>query len=281
MVQLITDRALDDGASSDAGPIGGDKAPSPAFLKLIGGFQLRVDDQVLDLGAKEQRLLGLIALNGKPVTRSQAAGLLWRDVPEGRATANLRSVLWRLRRALPPTLGFTGTHLQLPPTFTVDIQEAIHIARAVLDRTAPPTYGHTRQALAMSLYDDLLPDWPDDWLVTERERFRQLRLHTLEVLSRDLTAAGKYGMAIDVALTILQADPLRETAHHGLIEAYLAEGNYCEAIRQFNRYQKLAVDELGIEPSMRIQELVRDELSLVQCDCRSSVAGPSLGNSRV
>ena len=37
-----------------------------------------------------------------------------------------------------------------------------------------------------------LPDWSDDWLVLERERWDQLRLHALETLARRLIAAEKY-----------------------------------------------------------------------------------------
>jgi hypothetical protein len=43
------------------------------------------------------------------------------------------------------------------------------------------------EALAANLYEDLLPAWDDDWLVLERERHRQLRLHALENLSARLS----------------------------------------------------------------------------------------------
>ena len=39
---------------------------------------------------------------------------------------------------------------------------------------------------------ELLPDWYDDWVLLERERFRQLRLHALDALCDDLTRAGRH-----------------------------------------------------------------------------------------
>jgi DNA-binding SARP family transcriptional activator len=56
------------------------------------------------------------------------------------------------------------------------------------------------------------PDWYDDWLQMERERFRQLRLHALETLAERFVALGRHAQAIDAALAAVQVDPLRETA---------------------------------------------------------------------
>ena len=44
---------------------------------------------------------------------------------------------------------------------------------------------------------DLLPDWYDDWLMIERERLRQLRVHALEQLAERAMREGRYGHAID------------------------------------------------------------------------------------
>jgi DNA-binding SARP family transcriptional activator len=60
---------------------------------------------------------------------------------------------------------------------------------------------------------DLLPDWVDDWLVHDRERLHQLRLHVLEALADRLAGDGRYGLALDVALAALRSDTLRESAH--------------------------------------------------------------------
>ena len=52
-----------------------------------------------------------------------------------------------------------------------------------------------------ALKGEILPDWYDDWLLLERERIRQLRLHALEAIRcTRLTAAGRFGEAIEAAL---------------------------------------------------------------------------------
>ena len=72
---------------------------------------------------------------------------------------------------------------------------------------------------------ELLPHWYDDWVVIERERFRQLRLHALDALCESLAAAGRYAAAVEAGRASVAAEPLRESAHRLLIQAHLAEGN--------------------------------------------------------
>jgi len=103
---------------------------------------------------------------------------------------------------------------------------------------------------------DLLPDWYDDWVLVERERYNQLRLHAIEALCHHLTAAGHHAEAIDAGLAAVRAEPLRESAHQVLIRAHLAEGNRWEAVRQYERCRRLLLDELGVEPSRALQALL-------------------------
>ena len=60
--------------------------------------------------------------------------------------------------------------------------------------------------------DDVLPDWYDDWIDTERERF-QIRLHALERLCERLTVERRFGEALQAGLAALRTEPLRESAH--------------------------------------------------------------------
>ena len=56
----------------------------------------------------------------------------------------------------------------------------------------------------------------------------------------------------------MRAEPLRESGHAALIQVYLAEGNQSEAVGEFARYRTLLRAELGLEPTSRLHELVRD-----------------------
>ncbi|MGH8905015.1 MAG: hypothetical protein ACRD0K_00470 [Egibacteraceae bacterium] len=61
----------------------------------------------------------------------------------------------------------------------VDLRETEALARGIVDQRV--ACDHLAFA-EVSLAGDLLPDWYDDWVLIERERFHQLRLHALEAL---------------------------------------------------------------------------------------------------
>jgi hypothetical protein len=74
---------------------------------------------------------------------------------------------------------------------------------------------------------ELLPDWQDDWLIVDRERLRQLRLHALERLA----------------------------------EGWTAQGNLGEAIRQFKRCREMLLVQFGVEPTSATAGLLRSHRS--------------------
>ncbi|HSK92553.1 MAG TPA: hypothetical protein VLA76_00690, partial [Candidatus Angelobacter sp.] len=82
----------------------GRRSTSPAQairLHLLGSFRLTIGGTEASINHPAQRLLVLLALRRNRLLRSVAAGLLWLDLSEERAAANLRSVLWRLRSLAP------------------------------------------------------------------------------------------------------------------------------------------------------------------------------------
>jgi DNA-binding SARP family transcriptional activator len=222
-------------------------------LGLLRGFRLEHDGVTFELPLGIQRLVAFLAVHNRPLLRLYVAGNLWIDSSEEHASANLRTALWRLH-----TLGFhlvdaTRSHLSLASGVGVDLHDSSRRARQVLRHEAAPT----RESLDVILNGgDLLPDWYDEWVLVEREQFRQLRLLALETLCRDLSAAHSYAEAVEAALACIVAEPLRESAHRALIGAHLAEGNRVEAIRQFRLYEALVRDELGVEPSAAIRHMV-------------------------
>ena len=58
-----------------------------------------------------------------------------------------------------------------------------------------------------SLRSDLLPDWDEDWVLVEREQFRQLRLHALEALSARERGAGRVAYAVHTAQAAIGVSP--------------------------------------------------------------------------
>jgi DNA-binding SARP family transcriptional activator len=223
------------------------------FLTMLGGFELRSRGERVVLPPSAERVVAYLALHQGPATRSNVAGNLWLDVSEDRAMGNLRSALWRLRRPGVSIVETAGDHLFLAADVEVDFRELSAAARLLMDGAASTD---TIQLERLATSSDLLLDWYEDWVLLEREHFRQLRLQALERLALELTACGQYGRAVETALAAVATEPLRESAHRALISVHLAQGNRGEAIRQYCIYKRLMREELDLEPSGQIDALI-------------------------
>jgi DNA-binding SARP family transcriptional activator len=222
-------------------------------LSLLDAFELRCEGECVDLPLSAQRLLAFVALHERPLLRVYVAGMLWLDASDERAGASLRSSLWRLNRPGHALVEATSTHLRLAPAVDVDLRRAFGLAHRLLDGSASDEDLDSAQA---ALGGELLPDWYDDWLLFERERFRQVSLHALEALAELLVRAGRLAAALEAALGAVRAEPLRESAHRALIRVHLAEGNRGEALRQYELCRRLLRDRLDVEPSPQLAALI-------------------------
>ena len=223
----------------------------PVGLVLLDGFQLRDGARAVVLAPSAQRLVAFLALRERSVQRGYVAGQIWTDSSQEQANANLRTSLWRIKRSGCAVVAATATTIGLAPGVAVDIAAIVASANRVLDGAPAPD-----DPTILLQAGELLPDWYDDWLSIERERLRQLRLQALETLSQQLAVAGDYAAAIEAGLTAIAAEPLRESAHRAVISAHLAQGNVCEALRQFRVVRDLLAGELGIAPSPGLRALI-------------------------
>jgi DNA-binding SARP family transcriptional activator len=230
----------------------GDRAPR---LTLLGAFDLSVGGESISLPMNGQRVLVFLALQGRSLLRPFVAGSLWLDSTDDRAAGSLRSALWRLNRR-HRFIETEGERLHLAADVDVDVDAAAAQARRLLD----PAERDCPSPDDLLLSRDLLPDWYDDWIAVERERFRQLRVHALERLCDRLVEANRFGEAIEAGLSAMKSEPLRESAHRALVRAHLAEGNRNEALAQYRRFRLLLQDELGLEPSPKMEALIASVL---------------------
>jgi DNA-binding SARP family transcriptional activator len=222
-------------------------------VTLLNSFGLTCDGAPVQLPLHVQRLVTFVALHPRPLLRPYVAGSLWPHTFDERACANLRSVLWRLHSAGLGVIEAGDHQLRLGAEVRVDLHDAQLLARRVLDGDCDEVLDLDPSLLA----HDLLPDWYDDWVIVERECFRQLRLQALDALCDRLLTAGRLREALKAGLSSMAGEPLRESAHRALIRVHLAYGNAGEAINQYRFCRRLLRERLGIEPSDRTKELIR------------------------
>lgn len=255
-ILLHVTQAVPEGVSHVTG------APAPE-VTLLDGFAVhlgRPAGLVAELPRGAQRLVAHLCLSRRP-PRAAVAGWLWPDVPEDHAHGSLRSALWRLQKGAPGLVEVTGSSLALAEGVRVDVRELADWARRVrdpqccLDEVGVPD---------CSVRGDLLPGWYDDWVLLERERIRQLRMHALELVAVRLADVGRHGEALQAAYAAVRAEPLRESAQRTVMRVHLAEGNVVEALRVYEDFRAMLAGELGVEPSAQIVRLLQG-LRLGRC----------------
>lgn len=224
-------------------------APTRARLRVLGEFGLEAAVGAREVGSTAQEVLAALAVTGRPRDRARLAVTLW----PGRgadALEVLNAAVSELSRAVPGVVLARGDRLELSPDVEVDLARALR----GLQPGAEELPGGAEH-LIDPLSQDVLPEWPQEWVTPERERFRRLRLYALESLCRRLTQAGRHAVAIEAGLLVVVAEPLRETARRALIEAHLAAGNVAEAVSQQQAFAALR-SQLGCAPSIELSSFL-------------------------
>ncbi|MBP2330410.1 DNA-binding SARP family transcriptional activator [Kibdelosporangium banguiense] len=230
-------------------------------VRLLKGFALSVGQSRVPIAWSAQRLVAFLALQDRPRTRAYVASMLWPENTMARANANLRSSLWRTSRTGHHVIEASAQEMAIANNINVDIHDAVSRAHRLLDTTCRCDDILNTQTRA-DLSADLLPDWSDnDWVLIEQEQYHQLRLHALEAMSERLTAAGRHGEAVAAGLAAVRAEPLRESAHRVLVNAHLAAGNQGSALRQYEQCRRILLEELGLEPSEKLKNLLPQSIA--------------------
>ncbi len=210
-------------------------------LELLGGFRCDMGAIPVHLAPSQQRLVAFVALRGPSrLRRSYVFGNLWPEHSEHRAAANLRSSLWRVQRKVGDLLCSDASSIWLHPLVRLDLE---HLEQKC-------------DARAASADLELLPGWYDEWLATDRERYRQQVIHAIEDRCRGYLHAAQHARAIDLAWQGIAIAPLRENTRSLLIEAHLAEGDPAAAMQQFDAWSHLLNAELGLAPGREIAEML-------------------------
>ena len=227
-------------------------APEAAGLTLMGEFELLIRGRQLRIPRSAERVLTYLAL-ARPVARTRLTGVLWGDGSGQGAAKSLRTTLWRIRHAGASLVLASDDRLRLYPDVTVDVTDLTVLAKRLIHQ--PDAEALIRLPLLVESAE-LLPDWGDEWMMADRERYRLLRLEALERAASALMERSHFGDALVAALAAVQADPLRESARRLVVQVRIAQGNAAEAIRSYREYQALLRREFDLEPSQLMDQLI-------------------------
>ncbi len=280
---------------SRTGGVAGLRA-GPLELSLLGGFDVRRGGQPIGgfESKKARALLAYLALTREKVhSRDRLAGLLWPEESEESARQNLRQALYNLRSTLgdghPPR---TDWLLAGQQEIGVNPGAELWLDTAVFEQAVWAGMGgrgeHALRSLteAQGLYrGELLAgfyvkdsDLFEQWLASERERFRELAASAARAVIAIHAERGDYEAGIRAARHLQQVEPLSEEAHRHLMRFYGRSGRRPRALAQYEELKRMLAQELGVEPSVEsaavFAEIRDQEAAAAKPDQPSEPPGP-------
>jgi len=254
---------------------------SMLHIHLFGDFHI-VYGAVPVLGIDTPRLQSVLAYlllhRDAPQSRAHLSYLFWPNSTEAQARMNLRKQIYHLRRALPDADRFlhadrqvlqwqSGALLKLD---VADLNDALDQAERA-ERAGHD--GELQEALerAVALYrGDLLPSCYDDWVLEEREQYRQRFVRSLERLIQVQASRRDYSAAIEAAQRLLRHDPLHEVTYRTLMDLQALSGNRAAALRTYHICAKILQTELSVAPSAATRQVYERLLKLDAVPARAA-----------
>ena len=206
---------------------------------------------------KGAALVGYLAVESRNRhSRDALSELLWGDVPPAQAHHSLRQALLETRAIL-------GNVVMTPEnTIALDL-DRVRVDVHCFERHLASGSMRALRTVCGLYRGDLLAGLTvaevafDVWQANQRIRLRQLAIEAHERYATALMEAGNSSAAIAVTLRLLSIEPLHEWAHQTLITLYARRCQFRAAVQQYELLARVLRGELGIEPDLKTQDLLR------------------------
>lgn len=236
-------------------------------FRLLGTLEVEGDAGLVALGGpKERAALALLALrSGRVVSADALVAALWGEDAPRTAVKTLQTYVFRLRRSLAAAGGEAivttrGGGYQLNAGLDqVDVarfeRELAQARQAAADAAGGRALVHLKHALELWRGDPLGEFSFSDVLASESARLSELRLAAVEQRFALELASGRHHELVGELGRMVAENPLREPLWESLMLALYRSGRQADALRAYQKFRTLLIDELGIEPGSSLKEL--------------------------
>jgi YVTN family beta-propeller protein len=242
-------------------------SPSDLHFQILGQLEATRGTRALSLGSRKQRALLCVLLlhANEPISRERLIAEIWGETPPKTVNAALNVYLSRVRRLLANGIGeqplvtqAAGYVLRVPPE-QVDARRFETLVeqgrRELAGGDAQRAQATLRRALALWCGPALAEFDFEPFAQDEIARLEELRLIALESRIEADLELGHHDSLIAELEALVAAHPFRESLRAQLMLALYRCGRQAEALETYRRARRALVEELGIEPGPRLQEL--------------------------
>ena len=229
---------------------------------LLGPLEASIDGQPVELpGGKPSALLARLLLDsGRVVAVETLVDSLWGERPPPSAQKVLQVYVSQLRKAV----GAERIETRAPGYRLCAGREEHDLGRfeslveSARDEPDPSRRAKLlREALELWRGDPLVEFRNEPFAAPAARRLDELRLAALEQLMDTQLELGEHARLVPELEALVEREPLREWPRRQLMLALYRSGRQAEALERHREGRALLVEELGIEPGPRLQELER------------------------
>lgn len=237
---------------------------------ILGPLQLLAGSgQITQPRGRQRDLLALLIVRARQtISSDRLIDTLWGDHLPANPTNALQQRVFAVRRLL----GDSAESLVTAPSgYRLEVADGAIDARRFerLAEDGRVALGAGEAADAEKLLDGALTLWRGRplqdidalWAITEAERLVERRLAAIEDRIDAQLTLGGHQRVIEELETLTIEHPLRERLHGQLMVALAGVGRQADALSVYTRLRRLLAEELGIDPTPRVQQLHRDVLN--------------------
>lgn len=219
-------------------------------LTTFGGLHFHIDDREIGFSTrKTAALIVYLAMHaGRRIAREALCGLLWGDRTENQARHSLSQALSEVRKSFGGDLIRSDGRVVWIDASQVWV-DAFELTRLTIEKTVSSL--DRAEALYQGdflAFGELDQERFDEWLLGERERFRQIAQRGLAAALALRAGDPDSERRMGTARAILALDPFDEPAHCAVMQAYAAQGHASLAIEHYQRLTRSLRRELGVMP---------------------------------
>lgn len=227
-------------------------------LQLLGPVSLDRDSEQIH-GFKSRKalaLLGYLAAEGRPVSRSYLAELFWPDQPESRGRNNLSQALHNLLGLWPGCCEADHHSIQfcLAASTCLDLRGFNDLVSKDEMSTLAMAADLYRGDFMAGMYLDDCPEF-EQWLRLEQENWRQRATQVLRDLITHYTQHNETDQALPFISRLLEIDPGDEEAHRQKMVLLAQSGQRSAALAQFETCRRTLAEELAVKPARETVQL--------------------------
>jgi DNA-binding SARP family transcriptional activator len=253
-------------------------------FRILGPLEV-IDREPLSLGGrKQQAVLAVLLLHrGEVVAADRLIEAIWAGRAPATAAKTLQVYVSNLRKALGDGLLIThgrGYKLVVEPN-QVDSDRFENLAangREALQRgDSKKAQAWLQAALALWRGPALADFSYENFAQSEIARLEEVRMAALEYRIEADLRLGQHATLVPELEALVHEHPLRERLYEHLMLALYRSGRQVDALERYQRARRKLIDEFGVEPGPRLQELQR---AVLTHDATLDLPGRSRGRDR-